>query len=70
MFVEDLLLELENAAVGFHLGNIYVGTPTCTCADASSDGCNNVSPKFQESSRVDVFGICTLNYLCFSSQVG
>lgn len=29
MFVEDLLLELENAAVGFHLGNIYVGTPTC-----------------------------------------
>ena len=29
MFVEDLLLELENAAVGFHLGNISVGTPTC-----------------------------------------
>jgi hypothetical protein len=29
MLVEDLLLELENAAVGFHLGNIYVGTPTC-----------------------------------------
>ena len=33
MFVENLLLELENAAVGFHPGNIYVGTPTCTCAD-------------------------------------
>ena len=30
IFVEDLLLELENAAIGFHLGNIYVGTPTCT----------------------------------------
>jgi len=29
IFVDDLLLELENAAVGFHLGNIYVGTPTC-----------------------------------------
>ena len=29
IFVEDLLLELENAAIGFHLGNIYVGTPTC-----------------------------------------
>ena len=29
MFVEDLLLELENAVVGFHFGNIYVGTPTC-----------------------------------------
>ena len=28
MFVENLLLELENAAIGFHLGNIYVGTPT------------------------------------------
>jgi hypothetical protein len=24
MFVEDLLLDLENAAVGFHLGNIYI----------------------------------------------
>jgi hypothetical protein len=24
MFVEDLLLDLANASVGFHLGNIYI----------------------------------------------
>ena len=29
MFVEDLLIELENNCIGFSLGNIYVGTPTC-----------------------------------------
>ena len=29
LFVQDLLLELEHNAIGLHLGNIYVGTPTC-----------------------------------------
>ncbi|VDI63306.1 Hypothetical predicted protein [Mytilus galloprovincialis] len=29
IFVEDLLVELEKNAIGFSLGDIYCGTPTC-----------------------------------------
>ena len=29
IFVQDLLEELEQKAIGYQLGNIYVGTPTC-----------------------------------------
>ncbi|CAC5386914.1 unnamed protein product [Mytilus coruscus] len=29
VFVQDLLVELEENALGYHLGNVYVGTPTC-----------------------------------------
>ena len=29
IFVQDLLLELENHCLGFQLGDIYIGTPTC-----------------------------------------
>ena len=30
IFVQDLLLELESQCLGFQLGDIYIGTPTCT----------------------------------------
>jgi hypothetical protein len=29
IFVQDLLLELEENSLGYHLGNVYIGTPTC-----------------------------------------
>ena len=29
IFVQDLLTELEDNSIGYHLGNIYVGAPTC-----------------------------------------
>ena len=29
IFVQDLLEELEQNAIGYHLGNIYVGSPAC-----------------------------------------
>ncbi|VDI57173.1 Hypothetical predicted protein [Mytilus galloprovincialis] len=29
VFVQDLLVELEENALGYHLGNVYAGTPTC-----------------------------------------
>jgi hypothetical protein len=29
IFVQDLLLELESQCLGFQLGDIYIGTPTC-----------------------------------------
>ena len=29
IFVQDLLLELESKCLGFQLGDIYIGTPTC-----------------------------------------
>lgn len=29
IFVQDLLLELESQSLGFQLGDIYIGTPTC-----------------------------------------
>ena len=29
IFVQDLLLELEHQSLGFELGDLYIGTPTC-----------------------------------------
>ena len=29
IFVQDLLVELEQNSIGYQLGNIYVGSPTC-----------------------------------------
>jgi hypothetical protein len=29
IFVQDLLSELEENSLGYHLGNVYIGTPTC-----------------------------------------
>jgi hypothetical protein len=29
IFVQDLLLEMEENSLGYHLGNVYIGTPTC-----------------------------------------
>ena len=29
IFVQDLLLELEENSLGYHLGNVYIGMPTC-----------------------------------------
>ncbi|CAC5361724.1 unnamed protein product [Mytilus coruscus] len=29
VFVQDLLVELEENALGYHLGNVFAGTPTC-----------------------------------------
>ena len=29
IFLQDLLLELESQCLGFQLGDIYIGTPTC-----------------------------------------
>ena len=29
IFVQDLLLELEENSLGYHLDNVYIGTPTC-----------------------------------------
>jgi hypothetical protein len=29
IFIQDLLLELEENSLGYHLGNVYIGTPTC-----------------------------------------
>jgi hypothetical protein len=26
---QDLLLEMEENSLGYHLGNVYIGTPTC-----------------------------------------
>jgi hypothetical protein len=29
IFVQYLLLELDENSLGYHLGNVYIGTPTC-----------------------------------------
>ncbi|CAC5392694.1 unnamed protein product [Mytilus coruscus] len=29
LYVQNLLEELKNNSIGFHLGNIYIGAPTC-----------------------------------------